>query len=89
MYVNENKSEAVVFNFLLKKEIYPTPPNFVLQGLDPNKKYKLTEINKNKGWSRFGKYEGKTFSGEFLMKVGFNFAMYEECESVVFKLTEI
>lgn len=89
MYVNDNKSEAVVFNFLIRKEIYPTPPNYVLQGLDPQKKYKLTELNKNKGWSRFDKYEGKTFSGEYLMKVGFNFAMYEEYESVVFKLTEI
>jgi len=89
MYVNDDKSEAVVFNFLNRKEIYPTPPNYVLQGLDPQKKYKLTEINKNKGWSRFDKYEGKIFSGDYLMKVGLNFAMYNECESVVFKITEI
>ena len=89
MYVNENKTEAVVFNFLNRKEIYPTPPNYVLQGLDPQKKYKLAEINKNKGWSRFDQYEGKIFSGEYLMKVGLNFAMYNECESVVFKITEI
>ena len=89
MYVNDDKSEAVVFNFLNRKEIYPTPPNYVLQGLDPQKKYKLTEIDKNKGWSRFDKYEGKIFSGEYLMKVGLNFALYNECESVVFKITEI
>ena len=89
MYVNENKSEAIVFNFLNRKEIYPTPPNYVLQGLDPNKKYKLTEINKNKDWSRFNKYEGKIFSGEYLMKVGLNFALYNECESIVFKITEV
>jgi alpha-galactosidase len=88
MYVNENKNEAVVFNFLIRKEIYPTPPNYVLQGLDPQKQYKLMEINKNKTWSRFGKYEGKTFSGEYLMKVGLNFAMYNECESVVFEVIE-
>jgi alpha-galactosidase len=89
MYVNESKNEAVVFNFLIRKEIYPTPPNYVLQGLDPQKKYKLTEINKHKGWSRFGKYENKTFSGEYLMTVGLNFAMYDEYESLVFKLPEI
>jgi len=89
MYVNDDKSQAVVFNFLNRKEIYPTPPNYVLQGLDPQKKYKLTEIDKNKGWSRFDKYEGKIFSGEYLMKVGLNFALYNECESVVFKITEI
>ncbi|MDR2474353.1 MAG: alpha-galactosidase [Bacteroidales bacterium] len=90
MYVNEEQSEAVVFNFLIRKEIYPAPPNFVLQGIDPLKKYKLTEINKDPdNWSRFNKYEGKIFSGDYLMKVGLNFAMYDEYESLVFKLTEV
>ncbi|MDR0574072.1 MAG: alpha-galactosidase [Tannerella sp.] len=89
MYVDENKSEAVVFNFLIRKEIYPTPPNYVLQGLDPAKRYKLTEINKNPDWSHFGKYEGKTFSGEYLMKVGLNFTIYDEYESLVFRLSEV
>jgi alpha-galactosidase len=90
MYVNENKSEAVVFNFLIRKEVYPTPPVFTLQGLDPQKKYKLQEINKNPdNWSRFGKYEGKTFTGEYLMKVGLYFALYDEYESAVIKLSEV
>jgi alpha-galactosidase len=89
MYVNEAKNEAVVFNFLIRKEIYPTPPVYLLQGLDTQKKYKLQEINKNKGRSRFDKYEGKTFTGEYLMKVGLNFTMYDEYESVVFKLNEV
>jgi alpha-galactosidase len=89
MYVNEAKDEAVVFNFLIRKEIYVTPHPYTLQGLDPDKQYKLTEINKNQdNWSRFSKYEGKTFSGDYLMKVGLLFAMYDEYESVVFKLTE-
>jgi alpha-galactosidase len=49
----------------------------------------LQEINKNKSWSRFDKYEGKTFTGEYLMNVGLNFAMHDEYESVVFKLNEV
>ena len=90
MYVNENKSEAIVFNFLVRKEVYPTPKSIILQGLDPDKKYKLQEINKDPDdWSRFSKYEGKTFSGDYLMKVGLNFAMYNEMESVVFKVNEV
>lgn len=89
MYVNENKSEAIVFNFLVRKEVYPKPPTIFLQGLDPNKKYTLNEINKNPDdWSRFGKYEGKTFSGEYLMKVGLHFAMYNEFESIIIRITE-
>ncbi|MDR1810894.1 MAG: alpha-galactosidase [Prevotella sp.] len=89
MYVNEAQSEAVVFNFLIRKEIYPTPPVYVLQGLDPQKKYKLTEINKDKGRSRFNKYEGKTFTGEYLMKVGLCFTLSDEYESIAFKLNEV
>jgi alpha-galactosidase len=88
MYVNENKSEAIVFNFLVRKEVYPTPPTIVLQGLNPAKHYTLQEINKDPdSWSRFSKYEGKTFSGEYLMTVGLHFAMYDEFESLVIKLS--
>jgi alpha-galactosidase len=87
MYVNENKDDAIVFNFLIRKEVYPTPPTIRLQGLDPEKQYTLQEINKDPGsWSRFTKYEGKTFSGEYLMTAGLHFAMYDEFESLVFQL---
>lgn len=90
MYVNENKSEAIVFNFLVRKEVYPTPPTVFLQGLDPDKKYVLKEINKDPDdWSRFRKYEGKVFSGEYLMTVGLHFAMYNELESLVIQLKEV
>lgn len=90
MYVDDNKSEAIVFNFLVRKEIYPRPVPVVLQGLDPKKKYTLTEINKDPSdWSRFSKYDGKTFSGEYLMNVGLNFAMYNEYESLVIRLNEV
>ena len=85
MYVNENQSEAVVFNFLVRKEIYPRPTTIRLQGLDAKAQYTLNEINADpKNWSRFSKYEGKTFSGEYLMTVGLHFAMYDEYETVVF-----
>lgn len=90
MYVNEDKSQAVVFNFLVRKEVYPKPPTILLQGLDPDKKYILKEINRNPDdWSRFGKYEGKVFSGEYLMTVGLHFTMYNECESLLIQLNEI
>lgn len=89
MYVNDDKSEAVVFNFLIRKEVYPKPATIVLQGLDPNKRYTLKEINKDPDdWSRFKKYENKTFNGDYLMNVGLNFAMHNDLESVVFILNE-
>jgi alpha-galactosidase len=87
MYVNEKKDEAIVFNFLIRKEVYPTPPTILLRGLDPDKQYTLQEINKNPdSWSRFSKYEGKSFSGEYLMTVGLHFAMYDEFESLVIRI---
>ncbi len=87
MYVNENKDQAILFNFLIRKEIYPTPLTVKLKGLDPDKQYTMKEINKDPdNWSRFSKYEGKTFSGDYLMKVGLNFAMYDEYETVVIQL---
>lgn len=90
MYVNEDKSEAIVFNFLVRKEVYPKPPVIVLQGLDPHKEYMLKEINKNPDdWSRFSKYEGKKFSGEYLMTVGLQFTMYNEYESLVIQINEV
>jgi alpha-galactosidase len=90
MYVNNDKDEAVVFNFLIRKEVYPKPSTIVLQGLDPEKNYKLTEINKDPDdRSRFTKYEDKVFSGEYLMTIGLNFAMYNEMESLIFKLSEV
>jgi alpha-galactosidase len=90
MYVNDAKSEAVVFNFLVRKEVYPKPPTIVLQGLDPDKKYRLKEINKDPDdWSRFTKYEGKILSGDYLMTVGLHFTMYNEYESLVIQLNEV
>jgi alpha-galactosidase len=90
MYVSDDRDEAVVFNFMVRKEVYPKPPTIVLQGLHPGKKYKLNEINKDPDLrSRFGKYEDKIFSGEYLMTVGLNFTMYNEMESLVFRLSEV
>ena len=87
MYVGEDKNEAIVFNFLVRKEIKPNQQTIYLQGLDAKKMYSIKEINKvSPNWSRSSDYEGKTFSGEFLMTVGLTFPMYNEYESVVLQL---
>lgn len=89
MYVNADKNEAIVFNFSVRKEINPLSQNTVLQGLVPEKQYLLTEINRQVGeWSHFDKYEGKIFSGEYLMTVGLSFPMSNEYESIIIKLSE-
>jgi alpha-galactosidase len=89
MYASEDKNEAIVFNFLVRKEIKPNMQTVYLQGLDPNKKYTLKEINKIANWSRSSAYEGKEFSGDYLMTVGLTFPMYNEYESVVLQLNSV
>jgi len=88
MYVTDNKKEAVVFSYLLKKSITGNVQALILKGLDPEKMYELTEVNKDlKSYSWFSPLEGKSFSGEFLMKYGIRFTMYNEYDSKIIKLT--
>lgn len=87
MYVSEDKREAVLFNFLVRKNVNSDRQAVVLKGLQPDRQYKVTEINReNESWTRISEYEGKTFSGDYLMTVGLRFAMYNEYESVVVRL---
>jgi len=86
MYALEDQSKAVVYSYLLKKEVTGNRQVLHLKGLDPKKKYKLRELNKVPGrWSRFGDFEGKIFSGAFLMDHGVDFFMSDEYESLVFE----
>lgn len=89
MYVSADRGSAVLFNFLVRKSINGNHEAVLLKGLDPDRRYTLKEINReNEAWSRVSEYEGKTFSGEYLMTVGLRFAMYNEYESVVLRVEE-
>ncbi|MDR1682290.1 MAG: alpha-galactosidase [Candidatus Symbiothrix sp.] len=88
MYVLEDESRAVVYSFLQEKDIHGNTQILYLKGLDPNAQYKLTEINKG-SHSRLNDWDGKTFSGDFLMKHGVSAYMSDEYESFVFELRKI
>jgi alpha-galactosidase len=85
MYVNDDKSQAVVFLYGLNRPVmsdYPAP--LMLQGLDINKRYRLTEINKEKrGHCRVS---GKTLSGAALMGMGVPVKLSGDYDSAVFEL---
>lgn len=88
MYVSQDMKQSVVFTYLLKKAIYGNYQPLILKGLDPNKIYKITEINKDPDhYSWFSELDGKKFSGDFLMKYGIRFPMYNEYESKIILLT--
>ena len=84
MYVTEDKSRAVVFTYCtnyLNRSL--GTKTFRLQGLDPSKKYKVTEQNVDK--SIFSG-NGKTLAGDYLMNGGFNIKLFKTMESAVFYL---
>ncbi len=72
MYVNQDKSSGVIFNYLVNNRYAQGSANPIkLKGLDPEKKYSIKEINIYSG--RNSRLDGsKTYSGDYLMKIGFN-----------------
>ena len=84
MYVSEDKSRAVVFTFCLKYRNRDTAaPVYKLDGLDPARRYKVTELNVDKScwWGN-----GKSFGGDFLASGGFNPNLRKPHASAVFLL---
>ncbi|MES2276767.1 MAG: alpha-galactosidase [Bacteroidota bacterium] len=70
MYVSDKKDKAVLFSYILNVR-YKEPYNKVkLQGLDPQKQYKIEEINLVEGAKATIPENGKTYSGDYLMSVG-------------------
>lgn len=90
MYVAENKDRAVMFNYFTSNRFMLTgsPEPVKLKGLDANKKYSVKEVNLYPG-ARPIVDESKIYSGDFLMKVGFNPSVNGYRTSVVLELNEV
>ncbi|WP_418992669.1 alpha-galactosidase [Alistipes sp.] len=69
MYVSKDKSRAVVFAYCIEYQGRTVKPQFRLRGLDPEKRYLLTELNvdRSKFWGH-----GETLGGDFLIEKGIN-----------------
>jgi alpha-galactosidase len=90
MYVSENKSKAVLFNYNLnirRKDIFT---RVQLQGLDAQKKYRLKEINLFPGTKAANPDNDKVFTGEYLMNIGLNLTpgKVTSLSSNVYEITE-
>ncbi len=68
MYVAEDKSEAAFFWWKTELLWDEQIPRMKMAGLDPDKKYTVRELNRVDRDEL--KYEGKTFTGKFLMEHG-------------------
>jgi len=89
MYVNSDKNKAVLFAYTLNSRLFETFNRVRLQGLDPAKTYKIQEINVPVDGAPSGPSEsGKSYSGDYLMKIGLNVGSTAPLTSSVFEITE-
>lgn len=89
MYVDSTKRKAVVFAYNLESLEADTYPEWKFNGLDPKKKYKLTEINLNVGAKPMFPQNGQVFSGETLMEQGLKWYLKRAKTSSVLELEAI
>lgn len=89
MYVDPGKSEAVMFNYLTDWRYTTTATQrpIRLQGLDPEKYYRVNEINLAEN-ARSPIDSEAVYSGDFLMKVGINPSVNNRRTSVVLRINE-
>ncbi|MDR6941141.1 alpha-galactosidase [Mucilaginibacter pocheonensis] len=72
MYVNDERSKAVLFNYNLNTRYKEVFNRVRLQGLDGHKLYKVQETNLMPGTKSNLSENGHTFSGNYLMTMGLN-----------------
>jgi alpha-galactosidase len=70
MYVTPKQDKAVLYGYNLRTRFHETVLPVRLQGLDPARRYRLTEINLMPGQKSNLPANGQTYSGDYLMKVG-------------------
>lgn len=70
MYVGENQQKAVLFGYNLHTRFHETVLPVHLQGLDPARRYRLTEINLVPDQKSTLPANGQVYSGDYLLKVG-------------------
>jgi alpha-galactosidase len=88
MYLDPAKANGVIFNYLVSYRYDQGSKSPIrLKGLDPQKTYKLKEINLYPGTT--SPIDGeRTYQGDFLMKVGFNPEVNSGRSSVVVQISE-
>ena len=87
MYVDAGKKHAVLFVYGLNRLIYTDRMAPIrLQGIDPARRYRVTEINLPKGSDGHGTFSGRVIGGDALMKFGLCVGLGPEYDSAVIEL---
>ncbi len=93
MYVNQEKTKAVLFSYTLNTRYGETINRVRLKGLDPSVTYTVREINvSDEGRSFMGmrgmQENGRSYTGDYLMNVGLNAGSGTPLTSVVYEITK-
>lgn len=75
MYVKEDKSKAILFNYFMHTRRMDVFQRVKLQGLDAAKKYRVKEINLFPGSKSALPDNDKVLTGDYLMSIGLNLAV--------------
>ena len=89
MYVTPEKDHALVFGFITSYHMRQDFMTVKLAGLDPAKRYKISELNKSTPKQKLFSGSGKTFSGDFLVKHGVQLKIRKQYESAVLEVVEV
>lgn len=85
MYVDDSKSQSVLFVYKTDNYYNQTLPRIRLDGLNPEKTYTMKEMNVRVGQQPCS-LSGKQFTGRFLMDVGIEVPLWEDYASRVFEI---
>ncbi|MBM6992206.1 MAG: alpha-galactosidase [Prevotella sp.] len=86
-YVSADGGKVVLFAYDLHPRFKEPLMNVRLQGLDAARTYQVKEINLMPSKASTMECDGKSYSGDYLMKVGLNVLTPNSGESHVFELT--
>jgi len=89
MYVSPDKTKSVLFSYSIHPHLFNNFSPVKLNGLDPKKTYKVQETNMMPGSHSGFISEGKTLSGDYLIKVGLVLPNNSELTSAVIEITEV
>ncbi len=86
-YVDASQEKAVLFVYDIHPRYQEKLLPVKLQGLDPDKMYRVEEINLMPGTTSTLKAHGRIFSGDYLMKAGLDVFTFGQIQSRVVELT--
>jgi alpha-galactosidase len=87
MYVGEDAHKAVLFGYDMNPRYAEHLLPVKLKGLDPDKNYRIEEINMMPGARSSMRLNGKTVSGQFLIEYGIFIFSNASARSVVVEIT--